>query len=135
MNLILFDQNRKNLLPFTYTRPIAEFRCGILTLSEKWSKRVSEASVSYLTERYLSEKYPTIKQYLIDIYQYYSELVILNALEAINLFTNEFSDKMKYYCINGGMEQLAELIYNKLKKVKNVSIYKGPTKLPTIVRV
>ena len=59
MNLILFDQNRKNLLPFTYTRPIAEFRCGILTLSEKWSKRVSEASVSYLTERYLSEKYPT----------------------------------------------------------------------------
>ena len=72
----------------------------------------------------ISEKYPTIKQYLIDIYPYYSELGILNALEAINLFTNEFSDKMKYYCINGGMEQLAELIYNKLKKVKNITIFK-----------
>ena len=72
----------------------------------------------------ISEKYPTIKQYLIDIYPYYSELGVLNSLEAINLFTNEFSDKMKYYCINGGMEQLAELIYNKLKKVKNITIFK-----------
>ncbi|MFT6947534.1 MAG: UDP-N-acetylglucosamine diphosphorylase/glucosamine-1-phosphate N-acetyltransferase [Vicingaceae bacterium] len=58
MNLIFFDQNRQNLLPFTYTRPIAEFRCGILTLSEKWSKRVDSPKVSYLTEDYLSEKYP-----------------------------------------------------------------------------
>jgi UDP-N-acetylglucosamine diphosphorylase/glucosamine-1-phosphate N-acetyltransferase len=59
MNIILFDQNRQNLLPFTHTRPIAEFRCGILTLTEKWSKRVGEAKVSFLTEEYLSEKYPT----------------------------------------------------------------------------
>jgi len=72
----------------------------------------------------ISEKYPTIKNYLIDIYPYYSELCVLNALEAIKLFTNEFSDKMKYYCIDGGMEQLAEFIYNKLKKEKNVEIYK-----------
>ena len=72
----------------------------------------------------ISDNYPTIKQYLIDIYPYYSELGVLNALEAINLFTNEFSEEMKYYCINGGMEQLAELIYNKLKKEKNVTLYK-----------
>jgi hypothetical protein len=58
MNLIFFDQNRQNLLPFTYNRPIADFRCGILTLSEKWSKRVDSPKVSYLTEDYLSEKYP-----------------------------------------------------------------------------
>jgi cytochrome b involved in lipid metabolism/protoporphyrinogen oxidase len=72
----------------------------------------------------ISQHYPTIKQYLIDIYPYYSELGVLNALEAINLFTNEFSDKMKYSCIDGGMEQLAELLYNKLKKQKNVKLYK-----------
>tara|TARA_B110000046_G_scaffold108222_1_gene115573 strand:- start:25877 stop:27061 length:1185 start_codon:yes stop_codon:yes gene_type:complete len=59
MNIILFDQNRQNLLPFTYTRPIAEFRCGILTLSEKWSKRLNGKTVSYLTEHYLAQKYPT----------------------------------------------------------------------------
>ena len=72
----------------------------------------------------ISQTYPTIKTYLIDIYPYYSELGVLNALEAINLFTNEFSNKMKYSCIDGGMEQLAERIYNKLKTQINVKIYK-----------
>ena len=58
MNIILFDteSQRKNLLPLAYTRPIAEFRCGIFKLSEKWSERGQ--SVSFLTEKYLSEKYP-----------------------------------------------------------------------------
>lgn len=59
MNIILFDQNRQNLLPFTYTRPTAEFRCGILTLADKWRKRLPESNVSYLTEDFLSTKYPT----------------------------------------------------------------------------
>ena len=58
MNIILFDQNRRNLLPFTYTRPCAEFRCGILKLSEKWKHRVPDANISFLTEEYLSKKYP-----------------------------------------------------------------------------
>lgn len=58
MNFILFDTNRQNLLPFTYTRPISEFRCGILTLKEKWQKRISEAKISFLTEDYLAIKYP-----------------------------------------------------------------------------
>ena len=58
MNIILFDQCRNNLLPFTYTRPTAEFRCGILTLKEKWEKRILEANFSFLTEDYLTEKYP-----------------------------------------------------------------------------
>lgn len=59
MNLILFDQNRQNLLPFTYTRPIAEFRCGILTLTEKWNKRIPGATVTFETEAYLAKKYPS----------------------------------------------------------------------------
>lgn len=58
MSVILFDdQFRSNLLPLAYTRPVAEFRIGILTISEKW-KRHLNTSVSYLTESYLSEKYP-----------------------------------------------------------------------------
>ena len=64
MNIILFDQNRVNLLPFTYTRPISEFRCGILTLVEKWSKRLKDSTFSFLTEDYLTEKYPTNYQAL-----------------------------------------------------------------------
>lgn len=56
MNLILFDENRQNLMPFTLTRPIAEIRWGILNIRDKW-KNISQ-SVSWLTEDYLSEKFP-----------------------------------------------------------------------------
>ena len=40
MNIILFDlpEIRQHLLPFTYVRPIADLRVGILTLAEKWNK-------------------------------------------------------------------------------------------------
>lgn len=58
MSVILFDdQFRSNLLPLAFTRPIAEFRVGILTIAEKWQKYLN-ACTSYLTENYLSEKYP-----------------------------------------------------------------------------
>jgi len=60
MNIIFFDDNqRDHLLPLTYTKPTAKLRCGILTLEEKWQKRLGEAhQYSYLTEDYLSIKYP-----------------------------------------------------------------------------
>ncbi len=58
MSVILFDdQFRSNLLPLAFTRPVAEFRVGILTISEKW-QRYLDTPVSYLTESYLSEKFP-----------------------------------------------------------------------------
>lgn len=58
MHFILFDGDRRTaLLPFTYTRPVAEIRIGILTLREKWERHL-DASVSYLTEPYLSGKFP-----------------------------------------------------------------------------
>lgn len=59
MNLILFDSvsARRKLLPFTYTRPMAEIRVGILTISEKWAHWL-ETKPSHQTEGYLSEKYP-----------------------------------------------------------------------------
>lgn len=57
MNIILFDQSRENLLPLTFLRPVADIRCGILTLAQKW-KIISNANISYLTENYLSKKFP-----------------------------------------------------------------------------
>ena len=39
MNYILFDGSVRNqLLPFTFTRPVADIRVGILTIREKWEK-------------------------------------------------------------------------------------------------
>jgi len=57
MNFILFDEHREDLLPLAYTRPIADFRCGILTLKEKWEKRIPDGEFSYLTVDYLQSKY------------------------------------------------------------------------------
>ena len=58
MHYILFDGDRRaDLLPFTYTRPVAAIRTGILTLKEKWEHRLKHP-VGYLTEGYLQEKFP-----------------------------------------------------------------------------
>jgi UDP-N-acetylglucosamine diphosphorylase/glucosamine-1-phosphate N-acetyltransferase len=58
MGLILFDYNRENLKPLTFTRPVGELRIGILTIREKW-ERMLKMEASYYTEPYLSTKYPT----------------------------------------------------------------------------
>ena len=58
MNIVLFDPptEREQLLPFTFTRPCAEIRCGIFTISEKWQKRLG-GNASHLTLDYLAAKY------------------------------------------------------------------------------
>jgi UDP-N-acetylglucosamine diphosphorylase/glucosamine-1-phosphate N-acetyltransferase len=61
MNYILFDSfRRNNLLPFVYTRPVADIRVGILTIREKWEKMLG-VKTSTLTEDYLGKKYPLRK--------------------------------------------------------------------------
>ena len=57
MNIVFFDdEKRVNFLRLAYTRPIAKFRIGILTIEEKWEHYFSEISVK--TEAYLSDKFP-----------------------------------------------------------------------------
>lgn len=61
MNYILFDGNvRDALLPFTYTRPVADIRIGILTIREKWEHRLGLTTTT-ITEEYLEEKYPMVE--------------------------------------------------------------------------
>lgn len=61
MNYILYDGAvRDNLLPFTYTRPVADIRIGILTIREKWEKYLGLTTTT-LTEDYLEEKYPMVE--------------------------------------------------------------------------
>ncbi len=61
MNYILFDDARRsNLLPLTFTRPVADIRFGILTIREKWEKYLG-VKTSTLTEQYLRKKFPVVK--------------------------------------------------------------------------
>lgn len=58
MNYILYDGDvRNNLLPFTFTRPVADIRVGILTIREKWELFLGFTTTT-LTEDYLSKKHP-----------------------------------------------------------------------------
>jgi UDP-N-acetylglucosamine diphosphorylase/glucosamine-1-phosphate N-acetyltransferase len=59
MNVILFDHPalRQQLLPFTFTRPAAGIRIGILSIAEKW-ERYLHHPISFSTIDYLSEKFP-----------------------------------------------------------------------------
>lgn len=60
-NIILFDNPavRENLLPLSYTRPVADFLVGITTLKQKWGFFI-DGDFSYITASYLAEKYPMV---------------------------------------------------------------------------
>ena len=61
MNYILFDSDvRNSLLPFTYTRPVADIRIGVLTIREKWEKFLGFTTTT-ITEEYLENKYPMVE--------------------------------------------------------------------------
>lgn len=56
--IILFDDSRRaDLLPLTFTRPIAEIRVGILTITQKWERWLN-SKASFFTVDYLQAKYP-----------------------------------------------------------------------------
>lgn len=58
-NIVLFDLPgvHDQLLPLSYTRPVADFVLGTSTLREKWEEMMP-GDYSYFTAPYLSEKYP-----------------------------------------------------------------------------
>ncbi|GER59159.1 glucose-1-phosphate thymidylyltransferase [Patiriisocius marinus] len=61
MNYILFDGAvRDQLLPFTFTRPVADLRIGIMTIREKWEFLLG-FSTTTVTEDYLADKYPLVE--------------------------------------------------------------------------
>ena len=61
MNYILFDGPARNaLLPFTYTRPVADILIGIVSIRQKWEMHLGSTTTT-LTEEYLSDKYPMVE--------------------------------------------------------------------------
>ena len=61
MNYILFDGPVRNaLLPFTFTRPVADILIGIMTIRQKWEARLG-STITTITEEYLSTKFPMVE--------------------------------------------------------------------------
>lgn len=61
-SLLLFDDPaiRGSLLPFTFTRPVAAIRVGILEIADKWALHTGKP-VSFLTQDYLQQKFTRTK--------------------------------------------------------------------------
>jgi len=57
--IVIFDtdDNHKNLLPLSFTRPVCEFRIGITTILEKWMAFLP-GDYAHMTVSYLTPKYP-----------------------------------------------------------------------------
>ena len=86
MNYILFDgEYRDNLLPLTYTKPVADLRIGILTIREKWEKHLGFTTTT-ITEEYLSEKFPMVEM---------EENIMINASFLPTLTLVEMVGKLK----------------------------------------
>lgn len=59
----LFDtaENHDNLLPLSFTRPVADFRVGISTIRQKWEAEIP-ARYHYIPVEYLQEKFGAMPQ-------------------------------------------------------------------------
>lgn len=56
--LVLFDDDCRTMLqPFSWTRPVADFRIGIFTIREKWEQRLQAISTTF-TEEHLRGLWP-----------------------------------------------------------------------------
>jgi UDP-N-acetylglucosamine diphosphorylase/glucosamine-1-phosphate N-acetyltransferase len=98
MNYILFDGPARNsLLPFTFTRPVADIRIGILTIREKWERYLGTTTTT-ITEEYLSEKFPMVEM---------EENVMINA----SFLPNEIlAEMVKYLEPNQAIMRDGEII-------------------------
>ena len=68
-NIILYDDPdlRENLLPITFTRPMADIRFGIMTIRQKW-ELAFPGQYSYSTADYLTVKFPVKEVNTLDDY-------------------------------------------------------------------
>jgi len=87
------------------------------------NQELLDTTILEFANTHFEKTYPTIKTYLESRYPYYSELGVLNAVEGINLFTNEFASKTQYFVLAKGLETLIDKLANKLRNTSKVMMY------------
>lgn len=96
MNFILADLNQRTaLLPFTYTRPTCELRCGITTLKDKWEHQLG-ATISYSTIDYLATKFPlkTTNDNLVITGHIFATAALATAIKGLEIGQAMFKDDL-----------------------------------------
>jgi UDP-N-acetylglucosamine diphosphorylase/glucosamine-1-phosphate N-acetyltransferase len=125
MHVLLFDDPaiRPHLLPFTFTRPVAALRCGILTIAEKWEQRLGQP-VGYLTEPYLQAKYPagaTQGPALVVNGAVCPDDVLVRQVQALETGEALFYDQTLVAAHLADASQVAELIQDGFQRTRDVA--------------
>ena len=77
MNYILFDgPNRTALMPFTYTRPVADIEWGIGSIRDSWERALGYTT-STITESHLNEVWPTV---------FFESNIFINSFSSYTIF-------------------------------------------------
>jgi UDP-N-acetylglucosamine diphosphorylase/glucosamine-1-phosphate N-acetyltransferase len=132
---LLFDpkEQRLNLLPFTFTRPVGNLRIGILTINEKWEKYLGSTQIGYLTQDYLSQKFTgntqvdsvlingsicpneTLIKEISSLTKPGEALIKDHQIIAVYLHANDIvsfnEDKSSYQCVESKSEHLLQVNY------------------------
>ncbi|QDP84861.1 glucose-1-phosphate thymidylyltransferase [Chryseobacterium sp. SNU WT5] len=134
MQLVFSDaQFWEDFLPLTFTRPVAEMRCGILTFSERWQKLLDTSEVTYLTEDYLQDKFKTyeLKESLLIVPNFLPNETLVNQIKELKLGEAlVYRDELLAVRIN--MENFSLSHIDKMTDIEeDVLFFKQPTDLFT----
>lgn len=134
MQLVFSDaQYWEDFLPLTFTRPVAEMRCGILTFSERWQKILDTAEISWFTEMYLQQKFrePEKKESLFLVPNFLPTETIIQQIKDLKLGEAlVYEDELIAAKINTDGFSLHQI--EKMTDIKeNVLFFKKPTDLFT----
>ncbi len=126
MNFILFDgAYREALLPFTYTRPVADIRIGIMTIREKWEFFLRSTTTT-VTEEYLTDKWPMVEAEQ-NTFILGSVIPSLDLVAKIKLLKKEeaiyYKEELLAFCVGEGEEPDLDA-YAKIEFVEDVIIIK-----------
>lgn len=83
-------------------------------------KRFRKYTLYEFTKKFLDLEYNTpikISTFIINFYEYWSELKVLNAYDALHLFDKEFTSNIQYFILKNGY---ISLIDGLLKKINNI---------------
>jgi len=114
--LIFEDEFQNNLNPLTYTRPIYDLRCGILTLKEKIEKRFPDGKIFLHTRGYLVEfvKKNNTDKAINKLDDSIDELLLINgAVLMDDEFFNSLKDEQKDIVLTKGEQIIAATLTSK----------------------
>ncbi|AZI33249.1 GlmU family protein [Kaistella carnis] len=134
MQLVFSDaQFWEDFLPLTFTRPVAEMRCGILTFSERWQKLLGFSEVSFLTEDYLQEKFrkPELKESLFIVPNFLPSENLLNQIKELQ-YGEALVYKDELLAVRINMDNFSLSQINKMTDIEEeVLFFNQPTDLFT----